>query len=89
MGHHHQGDALLVEFIKQFQHLGGGAGVQSPCGFVCQQQTRAVDDGPGDGHPLLLPSGELIGLVLQTLRQTNAAQGRLGSLDPFSLGTPA
>jgi len=34
MGHHHQGDALLVEFIKQFQHLGGGAGVQSPCGFV-------------------------------------------------------
>ena len=73
MGHHHQGDALLVEFIKQFQHLSSGAGIEGPCGFIRQQQTGAIDDGSGNGHPLLLSSGELIGLVLQTLRQTNSA----------------
>ena len=44
MGDHHQGDSLLVQFIKQFQHFSRGVRVKGAGGFVRQEKTRAIDD---------------------------------------------
>ena len=75
MGDHHQGDSLLVQFIKQFQHFSRGVRVEGAGGLVRQEKTRAIDDSSGDGDPLLLTSGELVGTIVQTLTQTDAIQG--------------
>jgi hypothetical protein len=37
MGDHHEGDALLMQIIKQIQHVVGGAGIQCTCGFVGEE----------------------------------------------------
>ena len=38
-------------------------GVQVGQGLVHQQHPRLDDEGPGQGHPLLLPAGQLVGLA--------------------------
>jgi hypothetical protein len=57
-------------------------------GFVGQQQGGAVDDRPGDGHPLLLAAGELVGFVVQPLAQPHLLQGCHGPLAPLPMGHP-
>ena len=75
MGDHHQGDSLLVQFIKQFQHFSRGVRVEGAGGLVRQEKTRAIDDGSRDGDPLLLAAGELVGTIVQSLTQADAIQG--------------
>jgi len=59
MGDHDNGDFLLVQGSENVQDFTGGLGVKGPGGFVCEQQHRAGDNGPGDRHPLLLPPRQL------------------------------
>ena len=50
-----------------------GIAVQVARGLVGQNDAGAVDNGSGNGYPLLLPAGEFGGLVLQSVAQS---QGR-------------
>jgi hypothetical protein len=54
--------------------------------FVEQQQPRARYQGTGDGDPLRHPTGQLPGILLCDIRETEVIQHRLGSRDPCASG---
>ena len=90
MGDDHQGDAQLpVQLPQQLQDGPGGLGVQGRGGLVAEQHPGLAGQGPGDGHPLLLPAGELhrigAGLVRQ-LHQLQQLQGAPAGLRPLHAG---
>ena len=51
--------------------------VKRTCGFVCEQDTRTLDYGPGDGDALGLPARELAGHSVLKVSQTDSLE-RLG-----------
>ena len=54
-------------------------GIEVAGGFVGQDEGGIVDQGPGDGHPLYLSSGKLIGEMDPVgLLQSRRAEGLLG-----------
>ncbi len=55
-------------------HLGAQLGVQGGHGLVQQQHVGLVDQGPGQGHPLLLPAGELVGVAAPEAFQVQHVQ---------------
>src|SRR5918998_2687038 len=61
VGHHEYG---LIEagrrLLEQPEHLAPGPRVQVPRRLVGEDDVGAFDQGPRDGHPLLLPTGELV-----------------------------
>ena len=59
---------------KQRDHLGGRGAVEVPGRLVGQQQRRPMDDGPGDGHPLLLAAAELVRPVPGAVAQAHAVR---------------
>jgi hypothetical protein len=79
VGGHHHGGARAVDPIEQPHDPLAGGRVQVAGGLVGQQQQRSVDEGPGHGHPLLLPPGQLPGEVVALLRQPDQVQ-HLGHL---------
>src|SRR6266404_1668830 len=61
---HDDGDAALVEGLEYAHHFDASAGVEIARRFVGQQNPGLVDQGAGDSNPLLLPSRELVGVVI-------------------------
>ena len=59
VGHHDDRLASLVESPQQGHDLVGRHGIQVAGRLVGQDDVRVVDQGPGDGHPLAFPAGEL------------------------------
>ena len=54
------GDAMgFVQASQHFQQFPGGGGIQIGAGFVRSSSTGSGDDGPRNGHPLLLAAGKL------------------------------
>ena len=86
MGDEHDGIASCVELVENIHDLNGGFGVQVSGGLVSQDQTGFGDDGPGNGHPLLLAAGKLCGQVTRPLLQVHPGQGRLHPFLPFGPG---
>ena len=79
VGDDHHGDPqFLVELLQQGQDGQGGGGVQGRGGLVAQQHLGAGGQGPGDGHPLLLPAGELGGVGPGPVSQAHQVQQFLG-----------
>ena len=68
------GHAVLAQLAQQRQHLADQLGVERRRHLVEEQQRRPVDQGPGDGHPLLLAAGELVGVHRGLLRQADAGE---------------
>ena len=78
---------LPVDPHEVLHHLPGGDGVQGRHRLIRQDDAGVLGQGPGQGHPLLLPAGELvrphIGLVqdahlfqaLQGLQLVRLAEG--------------
>ena len=65
MGHQDKGPPQLALQAPQiFLHLGTQAGIQGAHGFVEQQHVGFVDQRPGQGHPLFLAAGQLVGMPL-------------------------
>ena len=79
VGDDDDGHALGVELLEQVQHRGAGFLIQGAGGFVRQHDLGTVDQGPGDGHPLLLAAGQLGGQKIQPVSQPHPLQGS-GSL---------
>ena len=63
VGRHHHRGARPVDAVEQ-AHDAAVGGVQVAGRLVGQEDQGPVDEGPGDGHPLLLAAGELVGQVL-------------------------
>ena len=74
MGYHYKGYPLVVQLVEEFQHFSRGIRVQCPGGLVRQKQTWMIDDGSGDGNPLLLAAGKLVWTIVHTLTQADAIQ---------------
>ena len=84
MGDHD--DGLVIFTVKQPQKIQNfirRCPVKIPRGFITHQQTRVGNNGPGNGHPLFLPSGEFRRLVVLPVRQAHYGQGRLRPLLSF------
>ena len=58
---------LFVEFPEEFQDFFTGLGVEVAGGLIREQDGGIIDEGPGNGHPLLLSAGELRGFVVQAI----------------------
>ena len=61
MGDDDHGGLLLGQGADHPQHLAGELRVQGRGGLVKAEDIGAEGQGPGDGHPLLLAAGELVG----------------------------
>ena len=72
---------LACRVSKQRHDLQAGLGVQVAGGLVGQNDRRAVDQRPGNGHALALAAGELIGLVVHARLKADVGQRFLGPLD--------
>src|ERR1700734_2548023 len=60
MGHLDNRCSLAIQFPEQIHNHFSLTGMKAAGGFVRQNKLRAADDRAGDGHDLLLASGQLI-----------------------------
>ena len=65
---------LLLDALELNLHVLAQLQVQSAQRLVQKQHLGAVHQGAGDGHPLLLTAGELVGVVSCPLRQAHLGQ---------------
>ena len=79
VGDHHDGDALIVEFLKNPHHLNGSFGIEIAGGFVGKEDLRLIDEAAGDGDALLLAAGELVGHVVGAIGEADNLQAVHGA----------
>jgi hypothetical protein len=72
---------LTLEFLAELE-------IQGAEGLVQQQHLRVLDQRPGEGHPLLLSSGELPGPGALATRQLHQCQHLGSALPDFLLRQP-
>ena len=60
VGGHHHGGPGLVDAVEQAHDALARGRVEVAGGLVGQQDQRAVDERPGDGHALLLTARQLV-----------------------------
>ncbi len=59
VGHQQYGETMLLpKALDQLLHFDPGQGIQRSQRFVEQQQSRAVNQGAGQGHALFLATGQ-------------------------------
>ena len=81
VGDHDDGLAeLLGSDLQESHHVQAGGGVQVAGGLIRQDDGGLGRQSPGDGHPLLLAAGEVVGQVLELCLQPQ------GLNDPFHIG---
>ncbi|MNN36434.1 hypothetical protein D3C81_1503320 [compost metagenome] len=79
MGDQHEGDAHLALQAQQLGlHFLAQLAVQRRQGFVQQQYRGFVDQGAGQGHPLLLAARKFMGLALAEAGQAHHLQRLVG-----------
>ena len=74
MGHHHHGGAQRVDALQQSHDLQRAGRVQVAGGLVGHDGAGIVYQRPGNGHPLLLAAGQLIGEPASLAVQPHQAQ---------------
>ena len=72
--HHDDGDARFVEFLEYPHDFHARARIQITRRLVGQQYRRFVDQRAGNRDPLLLAAGELIGMMIRAVGQTDDLQ---------------
>jgi hypothetical protein len=68
VGDEHDGAAGVVQFGEQAQDVCGRRRVQISGRLIRKNQRRIGHQRTGDGHPLLLATGQLPGTVLHPMR---------------------
>jgi hypothetical protein len=91
----HDRDAVFVIDSPQQLHDGVGQGrIETRHRLVGQDHRGRLDQGPGDGHPLLLAARERVDAAGAQLVEADPGEGRLGAgqvgrIEPPSQGPPA
>lgn len=81
MGHHQHSAPFLSQLLHHSQDFTGQLGVQSRGGLIKIDDLRVSGQCPGNGHPLLLPTGQLPGVRSGTVCQADLfQQGQTGLL---------
>ena len=75
MGDHHDRRALPVKFLQQFHDLLAVLGVEVPRWLVGKEQGGPTHQRAGDRRALLLPTGELVRVVLRAMRDAHVLHG--------------
>ena len=90
VGDDDQGDAMLGGQIEEdFHDIGAVFRVEISGGFIGKEDFGFVDDGSGDGHPLLFAAGKFGRQVLAALSQAHAFEGSQGGLGGIPAGDGA
>src|SRR5690606_10833659 len=74
VGGHDDRRSRRVDRAEQLHDPAGRPLVEVPGGLVGQEEHRLVGEGAGDGHPLLLPAGELGRVRLRLAREPDLCQ---------------
>ena len=72
---------FLIQFSQQGKQGFSGMRIQISRRLVRENQVRVVNERARHGHPLLFPSGQFTGFVVQAVFQTDLRQQRAGVLD--------
>src|SRR5699024_5192270 len=88
MGHHDHGHAVGREVLEHREHLRDQLRVQGAGGLVEEHQLGVHRERPGDGDALLLPAGELRGVVVGAV-ESAAAFGRPRTWTGASITLPS
>ena len=71
MGDDDHGHLALRQGADDLEHLSGQLRIQGGGGFIEAEDVRCQRQGTGDGHPLLLSAGELVGVVPHPVAETH------------------
>ena len=85
MGDQQHGHALLRQPLDHAEHFAHQLRVEGRGDFVEQHQAGVHGNGPGNGHALLLTTGQLAGKVVAALQQADAVQPFFGQRYRFIL----
>ena len=86
MGHHDDGGAFSVKFVKKVHHLRPVLRVEIAGRLVGQDKSGIRHRGAGNGHTLLLAARQLVGIMVAAVRYAHALHGLLHTLYAFRLG---
>ena len=75
--HHNRGAEIPSDLLKDRQHLDAGLVIQSGSWLVGEDDLRALDNGTGYRHTLLLPAGQRGRIVPGPIREAHLGD-RLG-----------
>ena len=89
VGDDQHGHALVGQRAHDGQHFAGEFGVQRRGGFVEVDDGGAGGDGPGNGHPLLLPARKLAGVGVPAVQQAHLLKRLLPQGHGPGAGHPA
>src|SRR5271167_3413175 len=85
VSHHHDGLVeVAVKRLHQGQDLLGTLMVKVAGRLVGNKDSGIRNNGTGNGDALLLSPGELTGIMLRAVLETNDAQRRHGALTAFA-----
>src|SRR5438094_6990969 len=85
--HERDADAALdVQLLKDAHHLDAGARVEVAGRLVGEQQRRVVHQRAGDGDALLLPTRELIRMVIDAIAEADGLERLRRALPPLGRG---
>src|SRR3989344_5555008 len=86
VGDQHHGHAALGQGLDHAQYLAGELRVHGRGHLVKQHHLRLHRQRPGNGHALLLPARELLGVRLRLVRQPHLLQRAGGNLARLGRG---
>ena len=66
-----------MEFLQDMHYRAAGFGVQVAGRLVGEDYRGRVDQGPGDGHTLFFPTGNLIGEIIRAVAEAHGGDGFL------------
>ena len=66
--------AIRCLLLQQMQHLPTMPVIQGTGGFISQKDIRPIDQGPGNGYPLLLALTAMPGVSVEAMKQTKLVQ---------------
>ncbi|CDZ89761.1 putative 6-pyruvoyl-tetrahydropterin synthase [Rhodococcus ruber] len=74
VGDDHQGRTVAGQVADHLEHLADQFGVERGGRLVEQDHGRAQREGAGDGDPLLLPTGQLFGVVVDLVADADPVE---------------
>src|SRR5579859_4710953 len=74
VSNHAKGRSVSVQVAQEFHNCFAVSRIQISSGLVGHQYQRIADQSPGNGNALLLPPGELRGVVAEAMSHPNSLQ---------------